>query len=84
MSSITHCLALGFSATAVSEFISGNAESVFLLLYIQKWVCATARCTNQFCCIPPAIRKSIRPGLVSGAIKLLKPVTHIPRLAVTP
>ena len=38
-------------------------------------------------CFPashPAARKGIRPGLLSRAIKLLKPLTHIPRLAATP
>jgi len=32
----------------------------------------------------PAARKGVRPGLLSRAIKLLKPLTHIPLLAVTP
>lgn len=32
----------------------------------------------------PAARKGTRPGLLSRAIKLLKPLTHIQQLAVTP
>lgn len=32
----------------------------------------------------PTARKGSRPGLLFRAIKMLKPLTHIPRLAATP